>query len=241
MTRTFFSLLLSFVSLHLAAQSHTQKVYEGTIMAKIPIVLTLTQDGSAVFGNVVYKKKGIPIPVVGGSSEGTIYLHELMANGDITGIYSMEIKGSELTGVWMAPKANAKELKIALKEITRKTVPVKPLPDLTGTYTYSFGDEDASGEILVQQNGSKLLIALSAVTSGPAYNQAIIDLTTLTLKGNKAVYTTNEYGACKIQFTFSQNALRVDHLNDAYDCGFGNRATATGGYIRTSTSKPAFE
>jgi hypothetical protein len=241
MNRSILSLLLCFIAFQLTAQSLTQKVYEGTIMAKIPIILTLTQDGSALFGTVVYKKKGIPITVVGRTYESTLFLHELMNNGDVTGIYSMEVKGSELTGIWMAPKGNAKELKIALKEISKKTVPMKPLPDLTGTYAYSFGNEGGSGELLVQQSGTKFFIALSAVTGGPAYNQAFIDKTALTLKGNKAVYSTNEFGSCKVQFTFSQNAVRADYLNDAIDCGFGARASASGNYIRSSTGKPNFE
>lgn len=241
MLRSFLFLLICLAGFQLPAQSLTQKVYEGSIMAKIPIILTLTQDGSALFGTVVYKKKGIPITVVGGISEGSLYLHELMNNGDVTGIYSLEVKGSELTGIWTAPKANAKELKTILKEVSKKTIPAKPLADLTGTYTYSFGEEEGSGELLVQQSGTKLFMALSTVTGGPAYNQAFIDKTPILLKGNKAIYSSTEFGTCKIQFTFSQNAVRVDYLNDAFDCGFGARASASGSYIRTSSSKPTFE
>lgn len=229
-------------SVSLSAQSLTQRTYEGNLNAKIPIVLTVTPDGEAVFGTVVYKKKGVPITVVGSLVEGNLFLHELMPDGTVTGIYSLEPKGKDWAGTWTAPKRNAKELAVVLKETAKIPTPTKPLPNLTGTYAYSFGEEGGSGSLkVVQINPTKITISVDAVTGAPAYNMATIGKTTLTLKGNKAVYKNEEFGACKLLFTFGENTVRVDYLDGAYECGFGHNASASGSYVRINASNPTFE
>ncbi|MPR34958.1 hypothetical protein [Salmonirosea aquatica] len=226
----------------LLAQSLTQRTYEGTINTKIPIILTLTQDGEALFGTVVYKKKGIPITVVGSLTAGNLFLHELMRNGEVTGLYSLEPKGTGWTGTWSAPQRDAKDFTVALKETAKTSVPAKLLPNLTGTYYYAFGKEEGSGELkVVQASPTKITIAVSAVTGGPAYNIATLEKTTLALKSNKAVYENDDFGKCKLLFTFGENTVRVDYLDGAYDCGFGHNASAAGSYVRINARKPEFE
>ncbi len=136
-----------FITSNLAAQSLTRRTYEGTINNKIPIVLTLTQDGEALFGNVVYKKKGIPITVAGNLTEGNLFLQELMPNGEVTGVYSLEPRGNGWAGTWNAPKRDAKELTVSLAETVKTAVAARPLSNLTGTYYYYFGKEEGSGEL----------------------------------------------------------------------------------------------
>lgn len=235
-------LCLLLLSVSLSAQSLIQRTYEGTLNAKIPIILTITQEGEALFGTVVYKKKGVPIKVVGSLTEGNVFLHELLRDGTVTGIYSLEPKGSGWTGIWRAPKRDAKELVVSLKETVKASIISKPLPTLTGTYAYSFGEEAGSGELkVVQGSPTKIMISVDAVTGAPAYNMATIEKTTLTLKGNKAVYKNDEFGTCKLLFTFGENAVRVDYVDGAYECGFGHNASASGSYVRTNAGKPTFE
>ena len=235
-------LFLLLFSVNLSAQSLIQRTYEGTLSAKIPIILTITQDGEALFGTVVYKKKGVPITVVGSLTEGTIFLHELMRDGTVTGIYSLEPKGSGWQGTWRAPKRDTKELVVSLKETAKISAAPKPLPTLTGTYAYSFGDEAGSGELKVmQESPTKITIVVDAVTGAPSYNMATIEKTTLTLKGNKAVYKNDDFGTCKLLFTFGENTVRVDYVEGAYECGFGHNASASGSFVRINASKPTFE
>lgn len=224
------------------AQPLTKRTYEGTINANIPIVLTLTQDGQALFGTVVYKKKGIPLPVVGKLEEGTMFLHELMGNGNVTGIYSLSSKAGAWTGSWSAPKRDAKEMKVALQEAGKTSEPSRPLADVTGTYAYSFGKDQGLGEVLVQQlSSNKIILSANAVTAAPAYNMAVIEKITLSLRGNRAIYQTSDFGNCKMQFTFRNNTIQVDYLDRAYECGFGHNASVAGNYIRTKTTRPTFE
>ena len=227
---------------NLAAQSLTRRTYEGTINAKIPIVLTLTQDGGVLFGTVTYKKRGVPIATVGSLTEGNLFLQELMPNGEVTGVYSLQPMGSGWVGTWSAPKRDAKELAVILEETAKTSVITKPLSDLTGTYYYAFGKEEGSGELkLVQASSTKITIAVSAVTGAPAHNMATIEKTTLSLKGNKAVYENDDFGKCKLLLTFGEKSVRVDYLDGAYECGFGHNASAVGSYVRINASKPAFD
>ncbi|MBU1819974.1 MAG: hypothetical protein KKG00_00480 [Bacteroidetes bacterium] len=237
----YLSLLFALFFFDLSAQTLTKRTYEGTISHTIPITITLTQDGQSISGTVVYKKKGVPIAVVGKVEEGNLFLHELLKDGSVTGIYSLSPKGTGWAGSWTAPGPYAKDREITLKESSKATVPVSKLANVTGTYAYSFGKEAGSGEVLVQQvSPGKITVAVNAVTGGPAYNIATIEKTTLTLRGNRAVYETHDFGTCKIQFTFGTGTVQVDYLDGAYGCGFGHNASAVGNYIRTSTGKPLF-
>jgi hypothetical protein len=234
--------LCIFLSSNSLAQNRTQKIFEGTINTTILVQLSLTQSGSAVFGNVVYKKKGIPITVAGTFSDNTYFLHELMPDGTVTGLYSAEAKGNSVTGIWSSPRPNAKELKLSLTQTGTSEIPIKPLGTLTGTYNYSFGKDGGTGQLqIVQNNPGSIIIAFDCVNGPPAYNMALINKTTLKLNGNQALYETKEYGNCKIRLVFDANIVQVDYLGEAYDCGFGNAASVVGNYIKTNSSKPVFE
>lgn len=224
------------------SQTITQKNFDGNINGKIPISLTLNFDGGTVFGNVIYKKKGIPISVIGSQSKNTLFFHELMPDGQVTGIYSAELKGDKITGTWNAIKANAKDLSLSLSKTQEQSLPRKTLKSVTGTYKYSFGDDGGAGEMLVQQIGSdKVAISFNNVTSAPAYNMATIDKTVIKYTNNQAIYSNQEYGKCKFKITFLENGARVDFMENAYDCGFGHNASTEGNYIRVNSSVPKFE
>ncbi len=236
---TFIFLLISTFSF---SQTITQKTFDGNINGKIPIILTLNFDGGTVFGNVVYKKKGIPISVIGYQSKNTLFIHELMPDGQATGIYSAELKGDKITGTWNAIKVNAKDLSLSLSKTQEQSLPRKSLKSVTGTYKYSFGDDGGSGEMLVQQIGNdKIAISFNNVTAAPAYNMATVEKTILKYANNQAIYSKQEYGKCKFKITFLENGARVNFMEDAYDCGFGHNASTEGNYIRVNSSLPKFE
>lgn len=217
-----------------------ERKLEGTLNGKIPIRMTLTQDGTALFGSMVYVKKGIPITVIGTLYDENLLLHELMPDGTVTGIYSATAKGKAFVGSWMSPKNPDKELRLQLNETQQKQVPKPSLADLTGTYYYSFGEESAFGELLVKQEGKTLSVAINCITGGPSFHMAIIEKTQLSLAGNTALYATDEYGKCRLLITFGKGVAQIDYLESAYDCGFGARATAAGHYIRTRAVAPTF-
>jgi hypothetical protein len=224
------------------SQNLSQKVFEGTINGKIQVILTLNFDENVVFGNVVYKKKGLPITVIGSMTEGNYFLNELMPDGSVTGVYSATPNGDNLTGTWFPATTNGKELTLKLKKTAEQNVQQKAIFDVTGTYGYQFGKAGASGDLRVQQIGKdKIAVSFLCVTSSPAYNQAILNKTMLKLVGNKAIYSSAEFGNCKFVITFFENGAEIDYLENGYECGFGHNASTAGNYFKTNSNVPKFE
>lgn len=63
-----------------------------------------------------------------------------------------------------------------------------------------------------------------------------------TITGDTAVYTSDEYGQCKITIKFVRPGLiKVTQEGDSSDCGFGHNVTADGSYKKTGSAKPKFE
>ena len=243
MKKSFITLTMLFISILAFSQNLTQKVFEGTLNKKIPVIITLTFDNKVVFGSVVYKKKGIPINLIGRmDADGTLFFNELLKDGHATGAYSVTLKDELMNGSWYeVGKINGKELSVSLEKVSETTVPKNLIPDVTGAYSYFYGNDGGSGSLEVQQIGkNKVAIAFDCVRGTPSYNMATIDKTVIQLSGNQAVYSSTEYGKCKFRITFLQNGANVEYLEDGQDCGFGNNATVSGNYIKINSLKPKF-
>lgn len=62
------------------------------------------------------------------------------------------------------------------------------------------------------------------------------------IKGDTAVYESEEFGACKITFRFvSPGTLRIVQDESDAGCGFGHNVTSAGTYRKVSSKKPKFE
>lgn len=63
-----------------------------------------------------------------------------------------------------------------------------------------------------------------------------------TITRDTAVFTSDEFGECKITFKFVRpGTLKVTQDGTDADCGFGRNVTASGTYRKTSSKKPVFE
>ncbi|MBC7410361.1 MAG: hypothetical protein H7339_18415 [Arcicella sp.] len=243
MKKSFITFTVLFISTLTFSQNLTQKVFDGTLNKKIPVIITLTFDNKVVFGNVVYKKKGIPINLIGRiDSDNTMFFNELLKDGHATGAYSVTLKDGIMKGSWYeVGKINGKKLSVSLEKVSETTVPKNSIPDVTGTYSYFYGNDGGSGSLDVQQIGkNKVAIAFNCVRGTPSYNMATIDKSIIELSGNQAVYGSTEYGKCKFRITFLQNGVNVEYVPDSNECGFGNEATVSGNYIKINSLKPKF-
>lgn len=62
-----------------------------------------------------------------------------------------------------------------------------------------------------------------------------------TIVGDTAVYSSDEYGQCKITIKFVRAGLiRVSQNGNDADCGFGRNVNAEGTYKKASGAKPKF-
>ena len=62
------------------------------------------------------------------------------------------------------------------------------------------------------------------------------------IKGDTAVYESEEFGVCKITFKFvSPGTLKIVQDGSDAGCGFGHNVTSAGTYRKVSGKKPKFE
>jgi hypothetical protein len=62
------------------------------------------------------------------------------------------------------------------------------------------------------------------------------------IKGDRAVYTNEEFGGCKIIITFVKPGLiNVAQSEEESGCGFGFNVRADGAYKKASSAKPKFD
>jgi|GEM_PF-1024740 len=239
---------LIFLLLFAAQFAHAQttatrliRTYEGVVNDKYPISLTLTTHDNLAYGTLIYKRSGVPIRVVGTLESGSLLLHEFDTKSGITGIFNGQASAKGYLGSWFSPKTNAKELTFSLTQLSRAPAPALPSFNPTGTYSYSFGKDAGAGQLYVQQKpDGQVMVAMEGNRGAPSYNMATVAKTTLRLRGNQAVYSSKEYGKCTLKLTFFEEGTSVVYVGNDYDCGFGNAATVTGNYIKTSSKTPIF-
>jgi hypothetical protein len=121
--------------------------------------------------------------------------------------------------------------------------------EVTGTYRHNFTGKfrKTSSEIRIRSIGKgRLKIAFDLVypidngsgelsaNTGTAEGNAAI-------KGDTAVYSSNEFGPCSITIKFVRpSSIRVTQNGTDTDCGFGHNVSADGVYKKVSSAKPKF-
>jgi hypothetical protein len=62
-----------------------------------------------------------------------------------------------------------------------------------------------------------------------------------TINGDTAVYSSNEFGPCRITIKFVRpGQIKVTQNGADADCGFGHNVSADGAYKKASSAKPKF-
>jgi len=131
-------------------------------------------------------------------------------------------------------------------QMTRKSVSAA---EVTGTFRRGFTGKfrGSSSEIRIASIGrGKLKVAFDLVypyeigdgelsaNTGTADGKA-------TIKGDTAVYSSNEFGPCRITIRFVKpGQIKVTQNGTDADCGFGHNVSADGVYGKVSSAKPKF-
>jgi hypothetical protein len=122
--------------------------------------------------------------------------------------------------------------------------------EVTGTFSRTFTGKfkGSTSQIKILALGKgKLKIAFDLIypyVDGAGELSANIGQVTGEAKitGDTALYSSDEYGQCKITIKFVRPGLiRVTQEGDSSDCGFGHNVTADGSYKKTSGAKPKLD
>lgn len=133
-----------------------------------------------------------------------------------------------------------------LGQTTRKSVSAA---EVTGTFRHGFTGKfrGSSSEIRIVSIGKgKLKVAFDLIypyeigdgeltaNMGTADGEA-------TIKGDTAVYSSNEFGPCRITIKFVRSGqIKATQDGTDADCGFGHNVMADGDYRKMSRAKPKF-
>lgn len=217
----------------------TRTVWSGTIDGDIDFSLWLAQQDAYLRGELTYTRVGEPITIVGLVREtGLVVLHEFDPGGNITGTLGFDHAAGETDitdGFW-------DELPLTLTYAGASDEPyffdplVRP-----GDYRFQFAPFDEEDDRCC---GSAGLLRISDVTESevtvefnnhrgaPSYNIAYVEPVTLALDGNRARYErVDEFDDCAFEIVVFDGFAYVDHVDDRWQCGFGNGATVTGVYV----------
>lgn len=122
--------------------------------------------------------------------------------------------------------------------------------EVNGTFKMNFAGKfrDLSNDLKILALGhGKLRIAFDLVRPYEVANGEIsANLGTLDgeaqIKGDTAVFHSNEFGPCIITIKFVRpGTVKVTQEGSSADCGFGNRVMAEGIYRKVSSKKPSFD
>ena len=136
----------------------------------------------------------MPINLIGRrNANGTLFFNELLKDGHVTGAHSVTLKDEMMTGSWYeVGKVNGKELSVFLEKMSETTIFRSLIPNVTGAYSYFYGNDGGSGSLDVQQIGkNKAVIAFDCIHGTPSYNMATIDKSIVQLSDNQVVYSSN--------------------------------------------------
>jgi len=110
--------------------------------------------------------------------------------------------------------------------------------------TYSFGDdmcENGCGELLIHPNNDGTLQFYLSVNRGaPNYNSGAVKGNLIMTNPNTYIYTSNQFGSCKLSFELNGNIIIVRTMENSNNCGFGYNVYADGSYKLLNNFIPEF-
>ncbi len=135
----------------------------------------------------------------------------------------------------------------SVAQTSRKSVSAA---EVNGTFRSDFAGKfkEFSNEAkILALGGGKLRIAFSLIypielpNGEKTANMSELD-GEASIKGDTAVYESDEFGPCKITIKFVRaGIIKVTQTGSDADCGFGHNVFSNGTYKKVSSKKPTFE
>lgn len=209
--------------------------WQGNLDGKYPVLMWYKEYNDVLRGSLFYTehKNVEPIQIIGTITNDNYRIVEIQSNVDITGLWLLSPNFHGAEGEWYSPDGKRKYNASLMRTDTAVTIPaIKATGNLSGTYTYQWGEDGGMGNMKVSHNRNKVTISFNNITAAPARNMAILDDVTLPLSGNETIYQSEEYGPCSFSIRFFNGFAVVDYIDDKEDCGFGHNSRVDGVYIR---------
>jgi len=216
----------------------TDYCWKGKIQGKIPVFLHFQIEDSVVVGEIKYlnTKQQLPIKLIGRQMEGGVLrIQEFERSGNVSGIITGVIHGTEFKGEWFSPKSR-KDLPIALQKqdtiIPSKNL-VGNIADCYGEYRYQFSEGGSSGGFTLTKKGNKSIFDIGCFTAAPAHNMAIIEETEVDLENNQINYIIPEEETCNFKVKFYNSFAVINYTNGECAMGyFGHNAHVDGVFLK---------
>lgn len=220
-------------------------LWTGTIDGDIGFTMWLAQNGDHLFGELRYDTVGEPIVIVGWRrfEGGFVVLHEFAPNGRITGSLVFEDHGDRLRpieGTW-----DDRTLVLDHVGVADEPYVFDPLVR-EGEYLYRFKPFDEGGGALCcgpvgslhvsWVDADSMVIEFENIRGAPSFNLATIPPTEIPRIGHQAIFDGGEVGDggrpdCAFGITVYDGFAFVDHIDERWECGFGNGASVEGIYL----------
>lgn len=199
------------------------------------VSLWLAETQRLIRGEITYADTG-ETRLLAGKRLGTgFFVHEFDSAGRARNTFEVGLVSSgellEITGTPPGP--------IALELVDVVTDPTAFEPTIQpGDYKYAFAPFNGerccgpSGGLTISNVAlDSLTVAIDATTSGPAFNIATIEPTTLPLSGNVARFEErNDWLDCAFELIVFDGLVFVESVDQRVDCGFGLNASVLGIY-----------
>ena len=111
---------------------------------------------------------------------------------------------------------------------------------LGGVYSWNSKETEAQGVVYVYpETSSTILFFMYQNAGAPSYNSGQIG-GRIEISTGTGVFNDANFPDCQFKFSFVEDKLIVETVEDKYDCPFGNRVSADGEFKRESSVTPEY-
>ncbi len=205
--------------------------FTGSLEGDIPIEISISQFGTVLKGELIYKKVGKPITLIGDASETNYWrVLEFSDKGMVTGILTGDFNNLKKLS-WFSP-TNRKSIPMNLESKLIENYSIDFAPkNIGGRYFCKFGKEGYTGSLIIHEvKNDSIYFDVSALTQAPARNMAILKNQVGLLSGNKTFieFKEEDYIDCAFQIEFFNGFAQIKHEEERTTCGFGHNAHIDG-------------
>ncbi|HWZ22118.1 MAG TPA: hypothetical protein VNW06_05660 [Cytophagaceae bacterium] len=218
------------------------ETWEGFMNGKIGIKLHLYKHDSLLFGELTYKRKGLPITVIGKVMyDGGYNFNEYNKSEIITGVYYLnkDSNNATLTGTWNRAGDDSEILNVVLKKQQDTDTPPSPLGKVDGQYGYNAGNPGSGSFFVESLPDDSLYFYFKCLGPGPGADIAVVKAKGI-LENNVMTYffLAKDKSSCGVTIKFVPGGAVVSQIGSSGSCGFARVSDVEGIYYKMNNTIP---